>query len=559
MKKEIKILLEKFNNNKNIYEKIELALQICLYYRYTTKEEKEWEYVNFALEESKKIDYQQGIAKANREIAIIHYTHLALDKALDFSFKALSIFKSLEDSKEISGTLCNIGVYYTALGLSEKGLDYFLQSIKYFPENILTLNNLGEHYAKQKDIDKAIKYFQKTIQLAEKLDKQADVAYALKNLGEVYIDLAECDQAIQYFEQSLQILKDIKDPNAEAFTLIGLSNSYMLLDDPEKALTYSLQAQKIANDINNAEVTWFCCKNLSQVYEALKDYENETKYLKSSLKLHEQMYSGKITNRIAELEAAYEIEKKELETRQMMEKSARLASIGVMAAGITHEINQPLNVITINSDGLLYKDDREKVLPQDYRESIQKIFKAASRIDEIVKHMRSFWITPEYEDLQTIELNQTIDHALSLVKQQIVSHGIRFNTELNAKPAFISGNKVHIEQIIINLTINALNSLDEVKSHDKEISIFTRFEDKNVILSIIDNGIGFPNGINDQLYDPFFSTRKAGEGMGLGLAIVKQYIEEMKGTINHRNRENGGAQFDIIIPLSGGKNENPDN
>ncbi|MEA1971690.1 MAG: tetratricopeptide repeat-containing sensor histidine kinase [Candidatus Cloacimonadota bacterium] len=554
MKRKIEILQTQLDEEKDIRKKVDLALKLSSYYRFLSREDKAFKYTEIALEEAKKEDYEMGIAKIYKEISLIHYYKFALDKAIDYCFQALSIFKTLGRNKEISDTMCNIGVYYNALNLPEKAKEYFFQSLKYYEESVTTLNNIGEHYAKQKDFDKAIDYFQQTIKIAKDLNKQADLAYAFKSIGEVYIDLNQNEKAIKYLEQALQILKFHNDPKTKAFTLIGLSNSYLNGENPEKALTFSLKALKMAEDLNNNEIFWFCYNNLAKIYEALKNYKQANDYLKLSLKLQEQMYSGKITHRIAELEATYEIEKKELETKRLLEKSARLASIGVMTAGITHEINQPLNSIVINSDGILFKDDRDKVLPEGYRQSVEKIFKSAQRIDQIIKHMRTYWNSGD--DLiknKSININNSINDALEFLNQQIRSHGIKLHTSFTFQNPLILGNKVHIEQIIINLITNSIHALDRSEIKTKKILIKTKVDNGNVIIHIKDNGIGLTINNEKNIFDPFYSTKKPDKGMGLGLSIVKNYITQMNGEILFENIKTAGVVFKITLPVIEGK------
>lgn len=554
MENKVKIMQAQFNKEQDVRKKIDLALKISSYFRLLSKEDKAFKYTEIALEEAERIDFQNGIARIYKEISLIHFYKFTLDKALDYCFRALSIFKTLGENKEISDSLCNIGVYYNSLNLPEKAKDYFYQSLKYYAENVATLNNIGEYHAKQRDYDKAIDYFQRTIKNATVLNKQVVLAYALKNLGEVNIDLNQNEKAMQYLGQALKILQSHKDPNAEALTLIGLSNSYLNRENPEKALTFSLKALKIAEDLNNNEIFWFCYDILAKIHEALRNYKQANNYFKLSLKLHEQMYSGKITHRIAELEAAYEIEKKELETKRLMEKSARLASIGVMTAGITHEINQPLNSIVINSDGILFKDDRDKVLPESYRQSIEKIFKSAQRIDQIIKHMRTYWNSGD--DLirnKPININGTINDALDFLNQQIRSHGIELHTSYTSQNPMILGNKVHIEQIIVNLITNSIHAYDRSERKTKKIQVKTELEKSNVLILIEDNGIGLINNNGKDIFDPFYSTKKTDEGMGLGLAIVKNYITQMNGEIFFENKEKAGVIFKITLPILEGE------
>jgi len=225
-----------------------------------------------------------------------------------------------------------------------------------------------------------------------------------------------------------------------------------------------------------------------------------------------------------------------------------------MTAGITHEINQPLNSIVINSDGILFKDDRDKVLPQSFRQSIEKIFTSAQRIDQIIKHMRTYWNSgDELIRNKSISINNSIKDALGLLNQQIRSHGIELQTEFSNKNPMILGNKVHIEQITINLITNAIHALDRTEDGSKKISIKTKVVRKKVSFLVEDNGIGLSMNDTKDIFDPFYSTKKTEKGMGLGLAIVKNYITQMNGTIDFQNKEKSGVIFTISFPIIEGE------
>lgn len=254
-----------------------------------------------------------------------------------------------------------------------------------------------------------------------------------------------------------------------------------------------------------------------------------------------------------ECKARAEAEKKQVEAVKQMERSARLASIGVMAAGITHEINQPLNAIKVTSDSIQYWHKRNPGnLPDMFIDQLDIISKSVKRIVEIIQHMRTFWVVPHAPDTEIVNINQAVKNALSLVGQQLHAHGINEKVTSDIDPLRVEGNMVHFEQIIANLVVNALHALDEKKKKDKKIEIVTsRDDDKTcAVLIIKDNGPGLPTEDPEKLFDPFFSTHNSGEGMGLGLAIVKRYIDRYNGTIEARNNEDTGAVFTIKFPLT---------
>lgn len=254
-----------------------------------------------------------------------------------------------------------------------------------------------------------------------------------------------------------------------------------------------------------------------------------------------------------ECKARAEAEKKEVDAVKQMERSARLASIGVMAAGITHEINQPLNAIKVTADSIQYWHKRNPgTLPEMFIEQLGIISKSVKRIVEIIQHMRTFWVVPHAHATEMVNINKAVKNALSLIGQQLHAHGIKEQVGIETDPLTVEGNLVHFEQIIANLVVNALHALDEKKEKDKKIEITTSRDSKKkkAVLIIKDNGPGLPTEDPEKLFDPFFSTHNSGEGMGLGLAIVKRYIDRYNGTIEARNNNDTGATFTLTFPLT---------
>ncbi|UCH98224.1 MAG: GHKL domain-containing protein [Candidatus Aminicenantes bacterium] len=252
-----------------------------------------------------------------------------------------------------------------------------------------------------------------------------------------------------------------------------------------------------------------------------------------------------------ECKAREEAEKKQINAVKHAERSARLASIGVMAASITHEINQPLNAIKVTADSIQYWHKRNLgALSEPFIDQLNIISKSVKRIVEIIEHMRTFWVIPGAPKVSEVDLNQAVKNAFSLTRQQVHAHGIREQIKIDTDPLTVKGNLVHFEQIIVNLVVNAVHALDEMKDKDKKIEISTYNSENFAILVIRDNGPGLPTEDADKLFDPFFSTHNSGEGMGLGLAIVKRYIDKYQGTITADNPAQGGARFTLKFPLA---------
>jgi len=250
-------------------------------------------------------------------------------------------------------------------------------------------------------------------------------------------------------------------------------------------------------------------------------------------------------------EARQEAERKHVQAVKHAERSARLASIGVMAASITHEINQPLNAIKVTSDSIQYWHKRNPgVLPEPFTNQLDIISQSVQRIVEIIEHMRTFWIRPDSQEISEVNVNQAIKNALSLTRLQLRAHGITEIITMDIDPLPVKGNLVNIEQIIVNLVVNAIHALDEKKEKDKKVEISTFVDESFAVIVVQDNGPGLPTEDHNKLFDPFFSTYNNGGGMGLGLAIVKRYVDKYSGSVTAANYSDGGARFTLKFPLA---------
>lgn len=244
-----------------------------------------------------------------------------------------------------------------------------------------------------------------------------------------------------------------------------------------------------------------------------------------------------------------EVEKKHVKAIRMVEKSSRLASVGVIASGITHEINQPLNALRVTVDSIKYWDRKnEGQLPDFVRNKLETLLKGVSRIDEIIRHMREFWVAPHERDKnKEVDLTQAVKNAHSLVERQIYDHGIKSVLDVPDEEIMVHASFIQIEQIIINLVVNSIHAHDNKDAKDKRIIISTRSKEDCAEIAVSDNASGINPELGDKLFDPFYSTKKGDQGTGLGLAIVKTFVDRLKGRVAYENNSLGGVTFTITI------------
>lgn len=238
-----------------------------------------------------------------------------------------------------------------------------------------------------------------------------------------------------------------------------------------------------------------------------------------------------------------------LETRQLASQALRVASLGALAAGIAHEINQPLNSIKLISDTMLYLLNGGKKLSDDkVIHKLKEISNQVDRIYGIIKHMRAV-IRHEPDSGKTIfDVNQVILKAETLMQYNFEKSNIKLSNSLSEQLPLVRGNWNSLEAVMINLITNAIQALETTDKTAKVITCTTWLEE-NIIIEISDNGTGIKESYKDSLFEPFTSN-KNDQGLGLGLFIVQVLVANMNGQISVRNNEQGGATFRMEIPAT---------
>ncbi|NLA04392.1 MAG: GAF domain-containing protein [Firmicutes bacterium] len=229
--------------------------------------------------------------------------------------------------------------------------------------------------------------------------------------------------------------------------------------------------------------------------------------------------------------------------------SIKFVSLGEMSAGVAHELNSPLTAIVGNSQLLL----RETGPDDPHYQLIKDIKNSGMRCQRIIQNLLTFSRQEEYT-FEEIDLNKVVESALSLLSYQIE----KSNVELVNRPApempLLLGNEHGLEQIIINLLLNAKDAISsriaEGNTREKgRIIIETCSTDKVVAVHISDNGVGIDYADLPQVFNPFFTTKRVGRGTGLGLSVSLGIAQSHGGVIDVESIEGGGSKFSLILPL----------
>jgi two-component system sensor kinase FixL len=226
---------------------------------------------------------------------------------------------------------------------------------------------------------------------------------------------------------------------------------------------------------------------------------------------------------------------------------SRLATIGEMAAGIAHELNQPLTAIAHYAhacDRLLGRADSDG---KDVRGALREIATQAIRAGEILRRLRSLAQSHSMKQVPT-DINVAIEEIRELILTDARAHGARVRFDLGTNLPRVVVDAAQMQHVILNLTRNALEALDAEESSRRELCVRTEAtRDADVEIAVCDTGPGLPAEAVGKLFDPFFSTKSS--GTGLGLAISNTVVRAHGGSLTYRANTPGGACFSIRLPV----------
>lgn len=253
--------------------------------------------------------------------------------------------------------------------------------------------------------------------------------------------------------------------------------------------------------------------------DQLKSLESLSRQVVTQLELRKSNLL--LRSRFEELQSAT---KRLAESQALLIQSAKMASLGEMSAGIAHEINNPLAIIS-GSVGLLSKfaDNPEKLTSK-----IETIRKSCERIARIVKGLKKFSRSDNGTNFQIHEISQIVKEAMILTEAKSKRHSTSISLQCETK-AHVWCEEVEIEQVLVNLINNAIDAVEN--NHEKWVSVSLFDDPDEVVIRVTDSGLGIPENIRDKLFDPFFTTKAVGSGTGLGLSIAKGILDEHKASI----------------------------
>jgi two-component system NtrC family sensor kinase len=257
----------------------------------------------------------------------------------------------------------------------------------------------------------------------------------------------------------------------------------------------------------------------------------------SDLREHERM-----RQELADLREHARMRQELERTQRQLVQAEKIASVGRLAAGVAHEINNPLAGVLIYAD-MLMKEIKDN---EQWRQDLGEIINQTLRCKQIVSRLLEF-SRQSLEELVVFEVNEVIGHCVELLGRQALFHNIEIIQDFDSSLPHILGNPGELEQVFTNLMINAVDAMDG----RGKLTISSRADLKaeQVILKFTDTGPGISPAIKDQIFEPFFTTKPPGKGTGLGLSVVYGVVQRHGGDIQVESPGEGGAIFTITLPF----------
>lgn len=247
------------------------------------------------------------------------------------------------------------------------------------------------------------------------------------------------------------------------------------------------------------------------------------------------------------------------EQQALRVRSDRLRSLGEMAAGMAHELNQPLQGIRGLIEHLLIGMARGWSLsPEEVKKKLNLAIEQVDTMSHLIEHVRTFSRNADGLEQWPVQINEVIRLVQELLGAQFRAHGLALRSELAEDLPLVCANPFSLEEVLMNLLTNARDAVEERQQTDPgpvssrvvvvRTGVEGEAEGRRVKVEVIDQGVGIPEEILDKVYDPFFTTKPPDKGTGLGLAICKSTVEGLGGTLYLRSTPGQGATAAFVLP-----------
>jgi C4-dicarboxylate-specific signal transduction histidine kinase len=234
---------------------------------------------------------------------------------------------------------------------------------------------------------------------------------------------------------------------------------------------------------------------------------------------------------------------------------SRVSTLGELSGSIAHELNLPLSAILCNAQAAQRMLANGQADLAEVREILDDIVTEDKRAGEVIHRLRQ-WLKKGEVQQHSVQINEVVEDVLKLIRSDLVNQKVTVNCELARHLPDVTGDPVQLQQVLLNLVVNACDAMVECSTPERRLLIRTRTENGSsaVLVSVTDRGSSIPEEKMEQIFEPFFTTKA--KGMGLGLSVCRTIIAAHRGKLWAANNADCGATFHFSLPIGGSKAAN---
>jgi C4-dicarboxylate-specific signal transduction histidine kinase len=321
--------------------------------------------------------------------------------------------------------------------------------------------------------------------------------------------------------------------------------------------TYPLARSTATEILDVARTHQFAIARRNKDWEIVETAQ--LKQAKAEIKKLNDELEQRVVQRTRQLMIAIDELRKEIEERQRVQAAlqqsqaelahiGRLTAMGELAASIAHEVGQPLTAIVTNGNFLLRRLKGSTTNQDDLRAAAEAIVADGKRASSVISRIRAL-LRKQITEMVELDINETIQEVVSLLGNEASRHRILMRTELAAGLPRVRGDRVQIQQVMVNLIMNAVDATRAMSDGPREILIRSAKDGECVVVSVEDSGTGLTSEQMERIFEPFFTTKA--QGIGMGLSISRSIVESHSGKLSASRRTPRGAKFEFTLPMAG--------
>jgi len=571
-------------------------------------------YYKKALEIGEQIGNKKGIISYLNNLGIIYSNMGEYEKSLQYYFQSVKVSEELKDRSGLSKAYINIGAVYNDMPDYNKALEYYFKALDVSLSHDQFLkatayNNIGNIFNDKKEYTKALEYHKKSLEIKEEINDQYGIATSLGNIGNLYSELNNLDTASDYLSRAHKMQLEIGNTEGIVTSLINLSKNDIKAKRLAKALENLNEAEKYTENFN-AKLLHDVYFLKSQIHASMGNYRKAYELHLNYSELGDSIFNETFASQMAELQAKYEMERKDKEIVQLQRdkhlnelKSARQEFISksliggiiilvVIAALFFNRyrlknkhnllLNEKIDEINKQKEELknlnANKDKLLSIISHDLRSPFQALIGYSELLSENIEELNKNEII-EYSKDVNITAHQTLDLIDNLLEWSRIQLGrIKYEPEnflaepvvnkiirlslhnANRKKIMISIDAekditIHADkQMFTSVVHNLLSNAIKFSNDDENILVKIKTVDSMAVVSVIDSGAGISEENLPKLFDKnvhFTTIGTAQEkGTGLGLELCKELVEKNGGNITVKSEIGKGSDFSFTIPLA---------